>query len=454
MRILLMFVLVLSASGLEIQENTVTIRQQLVIEPLSTDVNTHALVHWSPDDRLIAVSFSRAMVSSTELQADWEIIDVESGQTLYEVEYFYQWYADGTRFVGQVAPDSLPGILNASTGVLETVLEEAGAEFTGGMVTDSIINLDVDHTLRIYDAKTGELKLVIEQVDQLPFFSPNDTRFTVTILDTGIQIYDAATFERLDHLDGFRVGRRSEGGWSPDSSRLIVVPLESTFWKLGPRHIWTIGERLSKPIYNLTANLFWSADSSRIVAPVDYIKIRIFDAETGEVLQTIRGFDNNVLSHVVELTDCYLVLYTSDFVLTDERIHVWDVQRNEFVFEFDIGTPGFQSLRLNGNVLELAENWDLYNFDLTTGTQINHVHLDHFIMDVSPDGQWGLSDDTLYRAEGKSFVTLYIYQLDPYQQVTSIDSPTDFIYSGGWSPTGRYIITLGQNGVIVWEFEP
>jgi WD40 repeat protein len=147
-----------------------------------------------------------------------------------------------------------------------------------------------------------------ERGNQMPRTPPAsvspDSRHVAFDTGTGVEVYTLATGELVETLDGYELDGEANQ-WNGDGTRLVVLTRDSDP-RHGPKAIWTIGEGLSAPIYNATGQLWWMADDTEIVTVSDYSVLRFYDAATGELLRTIRGFPAGPM-RLLDVTDRYVL---------------------------------------------------------------------------------------------------------------------------------------------------
>jgi WD40 repeat protein len=412
---------------------------------------------WSPDSSKIAIRYELQDERQTTVQTIWHIYDVASGSLLQAFADFIGWYHDSQRVFVRETLESPPRVVNVNTGTVLFELEDTGSLFQrDGLVSSAIylrepieniiFNGDSEASrVRIYDAETGAIRLTVENAS---FFnsaiSPDKTRFAVGLIDSGISVYDLATSDLIASLEDYRFLRT----WSPNSQQLVVFPVNMINPRLGPRYIWTIGEELSAPLYNLTSGFVWSPDGTRVVAGSDYTKIRIYDSASGELLQTIRGFDTT-RTYVTLWQGDYLLGYTGDYRHTGIQLFVWDLSRDEFAFKDHVDIANEYSL--TGNILEIFESWFRFRqVDLLTGDTLIELDFDFVVRMRSPNHHWVVRNDIT----GEGIPTpILVYRMNSFEQVGELDGFTEIIYTMNWSPDGRYLAAIGEpHLVMVWEF--
>lgn len=448
-RTLLLLVLVIIATGVDAQSDNTEIIRLFIVEAPPGHENPYPNLSWSPDGSLVAIHFAILDERRQPLQTLWQVYAVGSGELLYECEHFIAWYAHSSRALIRATSDSPPTIVDARTGISQAILEDAGKEFSPGPIVDVIINMDEANTLRIYDPQTGEHLFHLENVTSAVHYSPDKSQFVLNYGESSAMVYDAANYELLHLLPGYRAattellpfapGSERNTGWSPDGRRLVVMPQDLVHGYLGPFYVWTPGEGLSAPFYNVTDGIVWSPDGSRIAVPSDYMKVRIYDADTGELLDTIRGF-TAFPTRVRQWNDRYLISTYGSYYDSWQVLSLWEFEQEEFVFNrgLDLG----HQYHIIGDTIETFEPGIGHSrFDLNTGEMVYEVKFDQIIPYLSPDWRWVVG---LY--------SLDVYELEPFRLVDTLDGHTRVSHVS-WSPDSLHFASADHDEkfIIVWE---
>jgi WD40 repeat protein len=410
---------------------------------------------WSPDGTLVAISFTFHDESYKLFEESWQVYDVQTGELVNEFFNLIAWSADSRRLVVRRAENALPQILDAHTGALLGTLENAGSTFAYDMVRspsifiltgDVIPNLDrLTNILRFYNAQTGALLHTLPDVLELPVYTHDLSRFAVSTT-IGVQIYDAASFIPLHTLERFLLSDY-QLSWSPDDQHLLVKP-QDAHYRLGPLHIWTPDGDLSAPIYNVTSRMVWSPDSSTLAAPSDYSKIRLYDADSGELVETIRGFSEGGL-YAEQWYGTYLISISGNYQFAGVDLNVWNTETHSFIFQGSVDV-GYQ-YRLQDNILEIYQPFvGLRQIDITTGETVQELTFEQPFLFRSPDRRWLIRTDFPGDSES-SPAPVFVYQAEPLELVATLQGHIDMVRYIDWSPDSRHFASIGMNNVIVWE---
>lgn len=446
---LLLLILFQPFSTLQAQEVSVAIAQRMAIEAPAGYVNTHTVIHWSPTAEQFAIRFDILDEGRLPVQSVWQVFEVQTGTLLYEFADFIAWYAAGNRLLIRSDESAQPSILDLQTGQIIASLIDAGTTFPDGSIKDTIVNLDAANTLRVYDAETGMLRFSLEEVSGLPIYAPDGTRFVVNMLDTGLQVYDTVDFTSLYQLDGYSTEPRYETVWSPLSEQVIVVSRDDFPSDHGPRYIWTLGNSLSEPIYELTGAVVWSPDGDRIAAPSNFTEVHIYDSMSGERMETIRGYSNEPTDSLYWQAH-YLIAESGDYAFTPPLVlSVWCFEQDRFTFSEGVDI-GYQYSIENGEMVVFEPFRGITRITLETGAITYREEFGRFLPYISPDRRWIVGRESPF--EPGVTAPIVVYQFSPLEPIAILEAHTEIVRYISWSPNSQYFASIGgPNTVIVWE---
>jgi WD40 repeat protein len=447
--------LALLSFSINAQTNETTVVQVFTIEtPDGFDARASS-IRWSPNSRLIAMSFNVLGSGAVSIAEIWHLYDVATGERITEFSEFIAWYADSSHLLVRPSLGAQLTVIDAQTATPLFRLDNRPTKFPNETIVNEIVSLDATNTLRIYDSETRNIRLTLDDVAEFPFFSPDRSRFVVSIRDVGVQVYDASSFDMTHSLEGYRTGNAREGTWSPDGQQLLVIPLDSIYQRFGPRHVWTLNAGLSAPIYNLTGRVTWSPDGARIVGPSDYTKIRIYDAPTGELLETIFEFGEGPI-HGLSWDGRYLWGSSGGLLnsLPGYAVSVYDLERGEFAFNRHVGIGW--NYNFEGDVLDILERFDGFQ---RINVQTGEILLERSLIQnppyllPSPDWRWITANNTNF--EPGVPATIDVYDLETFELVATSEGHTEIIQNIVWSPDNIHFASVGEPGpIIVWEITP
>lgn len=148
-----------------------------------------------------------------------------------------------------------------------------------------------ENGINVYSLESGELTHAIETPRVWDVqWSPDSSRIAVAH-NEGYAVFDAATGEALINIQDERFSDvYSRVHWSPDGATLLTVASPSLRYEDTVILVLdgaTLKERLTIPFDAGVFDVNWSADSTRfITAAYEPNGVRVFDANTGDLLQT------------------------------------------------------------------------------------------------------------------------------------------------------------------------
>lgn len=185
--------------------------------------------------------------------------------------------------------------------------------------TDSASVWDVDREQVLTGISTGT------QLD--PFrdhgFSP-DGKLVASVSESN---YSVRVWNPLTGIEtnSFNIGAYSGYlAWSPDSTRLAIVSDTIEIWDV------QTGQQVQPKFTNSASRITWSPDGTKIAGLIDlYGQIQIFDAITGQVMNTFDGHTDTI-NQIAWSRDNLLASASND-----GTVKVWDVDTGEELAHFD-----------------------------------------------------------------------------------------------------------------------
>jgi WD40 repeat protein len=401
-----------------------------------------------------------APTHAQESPSGWELLFQFQMAGHYENGYFYpvrsvSWHPDGQRILAYSLEDNgarayrVDRVYNAHSGEILLELGNHG-NFQWSPDGQSIVRLDqATRQIRFYDSQTGTLIRIIPvgkvrlQSDGIAWYpvkiswSPDGSMLAVTTRQTVLLWTIQGNFLGTIYYPDDIVAVK----WSPDSQYLSIEARHSIFLP-----IFRVSD-LGKPVlvlYN-SHNLTWQSNSKIFGVISDLNKIRIWNIETGELLQTLNNGEAFFNSLVWHPNGNFLATFSGDqgYGTTAVRNKIWDWETGEMLVEIlpqDIGM-GY------GWTEDLHYYWalDASSFRLFTPDGQNILfEQKHFpmVIQFSPNGKW-LAD---YNPAGNEPFGLRIWDMETLTVVAQFDEITYNLMA--WSPNNQAAYVEGQNGEI------
>ena len=147
--------------------------------------------------------------------------------------------------------------------------------------------------LSIYDGETGDQLHVLESEDRCDYwharYSPLG-KHVAAATSTGVRVFDVQSGERLWNDDVSDVRRLS---WAPNGMFLVAVNMHGAKHQVARAYMPRNGDVIwTRPAEANQLAVAVSPDSRRVAVPGDAHAIRILDAETGELIDSISRHEN------------------------------------------------------------------------------------------------------------------------------------------------------------------
>jgi WD40 repeat protein len=256
-----------------------------------------------------------------------------------------------------------------------------------------VVSGSYDHTIRIWDARTGELVAgpFIGHTNHVRSvaFSANGKHVISGSFDRTIRIWDAGTGELVAGPFEGHTKAVSSVAFAPDGKCVVSGSFDCTIriWDAGT------GELVARPVECLTAvsSVSFSPDGKFVVSSSLYPTIRIWDARTGVLVAGPFGDHTRAVYCVSFSPDGKRVVSGS----ADRTVRIWDAKTGELVagpFEGHTSVVSSVAFSLDGKRVvsgsadETVRIWDAGTGELVAGpfkSQTKAVYCVSF----SPDGK-------------------------------------------------------------------
>ncbi|KAF5342529.1 hypothetical protein D9611_002042 [Ephemerocybe angulata] len=187
-----------------------------------------------------------------------------------------------------------------------------------------IVSGSADHTVRVWDALTGEGKTVLEGHSAHVMsvaFSPDGKDIVSGSLDKTVRVWDVLGVKVRRVLEGHSGEVRSVD-FSADGSRILSGSADKTLriWEASTAKFQRVLEGHTGAVYSAV----FSGDGSRIFSGSDDKSVRVWDALTGEACAVLKGHTGVVVSVASSRDGLHIVSGSCD-----NTVRVWDVLTGE-----------------------------------------------------------------------------------------------------------------------------
>ena len=241
-----------------------------------------------------------------------------------------------------------------------------------------IVTASDDHTVRLWDAKTGKpigepLRARADLVTSATF-SPDGKRIVTGSADNTARLWDAETGRPIGEPLKGHAATVSSAAFSPDGKRIVTGSADNTARLWDAETGRPIGEPLKGHAATVSSAAF-SPDGKRIVTSYDNYTVRLWDADTGEPIGGLKGSSENVLqtgnatiriSRGLEPTtaafspDAKRIVSGSISPRAFDTAQLWDVETGKFIGEFtNQGTVSSASFSPDGKRIVVGSIWPL-----------------------------------------------------------------------------------------------
>lgn len=228
-----------------------------------------------------------------------------------------------------------------------------------------IVSGDSAGTTALWDAKTGKsFWEVTGGVISCAAFSPDGAKVVVGEAET-VRVIDAET-GRLIQVVGEHEGDVFGVAFSPDGSRIVSGAFDSTvrIWDMNTGKLLQIFlEEHGGP----TNTVSFSPDGSRVVSGSYDAKLRLWDADTGQKILVLEGHQSFVYG-VAFSTDGTHIASASD----DCTVRIWDAQTGEpiRIFEGHESSVDCIAFSPDGSRIASGDNSTVRIWDVNSGRPI------------------------------------------------------------------------------------
>jgi len=363
--------------------------------------------------------------------------------------------ADGTARMWDVSAALGPGggdveellsVAAHAKGALAVTWSPDGSRFaTGG----------ADGVARVWDAATGQaLFTLIGHDDQVRdvSWSPEGLRIATASGDGTARVWDARAGDELYTLYGL-TGDLWTVEWSPGGERLVTGGGQRPWiWDLPAPALRLVGHICRDGLIDAR----WSPDGTLIVTADKEAAQRVWDARTGEQIQTFTG---HLTDDSRQQTAWFVAWSPSGDLIastgSDNAVRVWDPRTGEELLAYTehtgTDTWGADWSPDGTRIVSTSTDGCSHVWDARTGEQIVTycngclAHLSTW----SPDGTRVASGCLFGSLEGA-----YVWDAATGEPLVHFAKHTDSVCEPSWSPDGRRIATASWDHTVrIWDAE-
>ncbi len=325
--------------------------------------------------------------------------------------------------------------LEGHTSQVESLTFSSDAKF--------LASASLDKTVRIWDVETGLLLHTLTHTDYVVslVFSPDDAILVSGLANGQIWTWDTRSGTHLQVLTGHTSSvdclAFAPATTSHNSEHLVLASGSGDFTvRMWDVETSTLVQTLPKHDFMVTGIAFSSDGSILISLELFDDLLRVWDARTGKLVNSITGYDE-VWARAISSTNIV-------FATSGSEIQLWDVStgRQERTIKGHTGDVTSLALSANGKTLASCERayrgvwvWDLAS---ETRTQIE-TGSDCWGIGLSPDGR------LVAVAVDRS--VSYVYDVQNGERLHIIGRGSSLFFS----PDGKRLITGADGGIDVWD---
>ena len=309
---------------------------------------------------------------------------------------------------------------------------------------DLIVSGCFDHSVRVWDAKKGELLRELQghtgQVYSVAF-SLDSNKIVSGSWDQSVRVWDTKTGEQLRKLQG-HTARVKSVAFSPDGNQIVSGSDDQSV------RVWDArtGEQLRELLGHFwVESVAFSPDGNEIISSSWDQSVQVWNANTGEQLRKLQGHTGIVRS-VAFSSDGNKIVSGSN----DQSVCVWDAKTGVQLRELKGHTSQVYSVAfsLDGNqIVSGSDDRSVRVWDARTGEQLGELQgHDDIVRSVvfSSDGNQIVS--------GSNDGSVRVWNAWAGEQLRELQGHTNVVTSVAFSPDGNQIVSGScEQSVRVWD---
>lgn len=301
-----------------------------------------------------------------------------------------------------------------------------------------IASASFDDTARIWDATKGiclhTLRDHVKGVFSVAFLT--DVQLATASTNGSVRIWNVVTGECVKIIRDHGKALRSVA-FSPDGLRFVSRDTRSHVWDIA-----TSDQLLSfdSDDDSYRYSVVFSANS-RLIATSSRGSIKIWDADDGALIQTLRGPDTEFHS-VAFSPDAQRLVTASD----DYKVRVWDISTIQaYTPETHHERVGSVSFSADGRMFATGSDSTIKIWSTFSGNCLQILGHKGGILDVT------FSTDNLRLASTSSYQSIKIWNTETGFCVQSIDKFDTIVRSGALIADGEQLASASYSRIQIWD---
>jgi WD40 repeat protein len=327
------------------------------------------------------------------------------------------------------------------------ILHHSGPVYMGVFSPDGklIVTASVDHTARVWDAATGQLRTTLTghtgPVNDAGF-SPEGKRIVTASDDGTARVWDAVTGQLRATLTGPAVEVR-KAAFSPEGKRVLTTSADNS------ARVWDAETGLLRATLSghtrVVYDAVFSPDGKRIVTASDDGTARVWDAATGALLSTLAGHAK-VVDKAAFSPDGRRIVTAS----WDQTARVWNAETGQLLATlaghsgalYDAAFSPDGKRIVTASADHTAQVWEAETGQLLP-TLIGHT---------GPVNEAAFSPNGKFIVTASEDATARVWEADSGLLLATLSGGVGVVFDATFSPQGDRIVTTGNDGMArVWD---